>query len=281
MHIYAFANQKGGVGKTTLSMHMAVAAMQRNCQTLLVDLDQQGSSTYLYTGDAKYHRSAAMVSGEVRSALDLWTPAREIQPLTESARGFTFDFLPAHAGLDRVDDDLDAGVQALQRLRSLDYDVIILDCPPAPSVRQLAPLIVADVHVIPVTPDALGTQGISQALQLFQKQIRMRNPHLELQILINRLKANSRTNRIIADALAERLGKRVLPYVLYEREDVRKGLNEGKAYWQICKDSQREEWEGAFESLLEGVASTEDLVDAAEELVEVAKTEEAAEEISS
>lgn len=180
----------------------------------------------------------------------------------DSTMGFAL--LPATATLDRVDDDMDDGVQAIQRLRELDYDVVVMDCPPAPGVRQLAPLMVANTHVIPVTPDRLGTQGIASALQLHQQHIRSRNPRLDLQILINRLKANSATNKQIADGVSQRLGDRVLPYRLFEREDVRRALNGGKPYWDVCKDAQAKEWRDAFDSLLDGVPALEDAPDVEE-----------------
>ena len=262
MEIFAFANQKGGVGKTTLAVHLAIRAQQLGYNTLLVDLDQQGSATYLCTGDTRKHQDVE------HSALDLWYPDRDLEVMTGVAPGngealrYGFDLLPAYAGLDRVDDDLNAGVAAIRSLRDrTDYDVVVIDCPPAPGVRQLAPLMVANTHVIPVTPDKLGTQGIAQALQLHQQKIQRANPQLDLQILINRLKANSATNKFIAQGLSERLGDKVLPYWLFEREDVRSALNKGKPYWDVCKDAQAKTWREAFDSLLDGVPAVEDAPD--------------------
>lgn len=250
MEIFAFANQKGGVGKSTLAVHLAIRAQQTGCHTLLVDLDQQGSATYLCTGNVRRHQEPGP------SALDLWFPHRDISPI-ESRYGF--DLLPASVGLDKIDDDFDKATAALNRLRKeTDYNVVVMDCPPAVGVRQLAPFAVANTHVIPITPDTLGTQGIAQTLQLHVAKIVKMNPRLKLQILINRLKANSPTNKAIATELEKKLGDNMLPYRLFEREDVRRALGEKKPYWDVCKDTQADEWRGAFDSLLDGVPGIED-----------------------
>ncbi|MGC9217069.1 ParA family protein, partial [Acidithiobacillus sp.] len=52
----AVANQKGGVGKTSIAAHIACAAHESGQHTLLVDLDQQGSATLLCSGDGAKHR---------------------------------------------------------------------------------------------------------------------------------------------------------------------------------------------------------------------------------
>jgi chromosome partitioning protein len=253
---FAFANQKGGVGKTTLAVHLAIHAHNMGLRTLLVDLDQQGSSTFLLTGDGDYHQT------DMETALDLWYPDRSV-PLQESPI-FGFDFLQASAALDVVDDDLDAAIRALRRLLVTDsgqgpYHVVVIDCPPAPGVRQMAPLFVAHRLVIPVTPDALGTQGLTSMIQLGLTQVRPVNPHLEIQVLINRLKANSPKNRAIASALQERFPDWVLPLALFEREDVRTGLRLGKPYWEVCRDAeQKDAWYQTFDGLLDGVGGDEE-----------------------
>ena len=255
MKLMTFANQKGGVGKTTLAVHMAIHAHNMGFRVLLVDLDQQGSATYLLTGDGDRHQT------EENTALDLWYPGREI-PVQTSL--FGFDFLQASAGLDAVDGsgsnaDMNEAIRALRRLEELDYHLVVVDCPPAPGIRQIAPLMVADTAVAPVTPDLLGTQGLLSLVQTYKNIIRPANPKLELKVLINRLKANSLRNRTIAEDLTEKFGQLVIPYHLYDREDVRTGLLNGKPHWEFCKDAaQKNAWYQAFDTLLRGIPNDED-----------------------
>lgn len=254
--IFAFANQKGGVGKTTLAVHMAIHAHTMGYRVLFVDLDQQGSATFLLTGDGDRHQT------EEGTVLDLWYPDRKIP--VQISPVFGFDFLQASAALDVVDDEMDTAILALRRLENLDsgqgnYHLVVIDCPPAPNVRQIAPLMVADLHVIPVTPDALGTQGLVSLVQTNLHQIRPANPKLQLKVLINRLKANSPKNHAVAKELVEHFPDWILPQQLFEREDVRTGLRRGLPYWEVCRDTaQQDAWYQAFDGLLAGVPDDDD-----------------------
>lgn len=235
------ANQKGGVGKTTIAAHLACLSHETGRHTLLVDLDQQGSATLLCSGQGGKHRTTT------GTALDLWYSDRKLN-VQESL--FGFDYLQASHELDAVDDDLDAALAALQRLADYGYDTIVVDCPPAPGVRQSAPLLVADRQVVPITADALGTQGLVGVLMQHQKIILPRNASLDLRILVNLHKATSGTQKAVIDQLRQHLGNKLLEPVLTDREAVKHALRAGKPVWAATKEPFGETWRTACEELL-------------------------------
>ena len=238
----AVANQKGGVGKTSIAAHLACLSHETGKNTLLVDLDQQGSATLLCSGDGNRHRT------RTGTVLDLWDD--EVEKLNIQESLFGFDYLQGAEELDAVDDDLDAARKALMKLADYGYDTIIVDCPPAPGVRQIAPLLIADRQVVPITADALGTQGLVGVLMQHQKQIIPHNAGLDLRILVNLHKATSATQKAVIDQLREHLGGKLLEPVLTDREAVKHALRAGKPVWAVTKEPFGETWRTACEELL-------------------------------
>lgn len=251
----AVANQKGGVGKTTIALHLAALAHETGQHVLLVDLDQQGSATYLASGDANQHRTAK------DTALDLWDDAIQTLPVKESV--FGFDYLQASHALDGVDDDLDAAIKALSRLDSYGYDLVIFDCPPAPGVRQLAPLRIADRQVVPITADALGTQGLVSAYMQYQQLIKPHNPDMDFKVMVNLHKLMSSTQKAVIEQLHEKMGSVLVEQVLTDRESVKHALRAGKPIWAYTREPFGEEWRSACVAVLlyaedDGIDGTED-----------------------
>lgn len=240
--IIALANQKGGVGKTTLAVLVAARAAEQGHRTLLVDLDQQGSATMLSLADIRAHRT------EENTVLDLWHADRTITPLRSDA--FGFDVLKASHRLDAVDDELKVGVEALLRLKRLEYDVIIIDSPPAPGVRQLAPLLVSALQLAPMTPDLLGTQGLTNMLAVY-KQIAECNKALLFRAVINLRKRAATSQEAIITQLRGGLGERLLPFELIEREQVCHALQDGKMVWHYApSDTDARAYRDAVDSAL-------------------------------
>ncbi|QER44976.1 ParA family protein [Acidithiobacillus caldus] len=238
----AVAIQKGGVGKSTLALHLACLAHETDQRVLLVDLDQQGSSTLACSGDSKRHLEKA------GTVLDLWDDGVDKLPAERSL--FGFDYLPASQYLDAVDDDIKAGMAALQKIDEYGYDLVIFDCPPAPGVRQIAPLLLSDVQAAPVTPDKFGTQGMLNALRQYQGQIRSANPDLTVRFVINLHKLTSGTQKLTIQQIQEKMGPMICPTVLTDREAVKHALAQHKPVWAHSSEPFAQDWRTACEYLL-------------------------------
>ena len=181
--ILCFANQKGGVGKTTSAVNIAACLGRAGKKVLLVDSDPQGNATS-GLGVRKKDLSGTIydVLIEEKNIRDLIVPT--------SASGVML--LPS--GIDLVGAELELADQprretrlrrALDTVRD-DYDYIIIDCPPALGLLTVNTLVAADGVIIPLLCEYYSLEGLSQLTSTI-KQIRRRsNPELELVgVLVN------------------------------------------------------------------------------------------------
>lgn len=182
MDTYALANQKGGVGKTTVALGLAAALAHRGMRTLLVDLDPQASATKVLGVDTSEQRTLADV---------LLEPGR--YPLGETLVGTTWGFTlaPAETALASREARRSPADEFLLRdqLRRLDgVDVVLIDCPPSLGVLTLNALAAATRLVLVTEPTFLALQGIEELLRTHDLVAAHYNPKLELAgVVVNRV----------------------------------------------------------------------------------------------
>jgi chromosome partitioning protein len=156
--IIAFANQKGGVGKTTSVLNSGWALAQRQRRVLLVDLDPQASLTAMLGIDAADANLASVLGITERGTTDINSIIRPI--------GTGLDLVPGDILLSRTELGLVVRAsrehqlaRALAPLRN-QYDLILIDAPPSLGMLTINALVAAQWVIIPTLLDALALRGL-------------------------------------------------------------------------------------------------------------------------
>lgn len=175
--IIAFANQKGGVGKTTSAVNIAASLGTKGKKVLLVDVDPQGNassgvginkkSIKLSTYDVLIQRSSAEAAISQTGFKNL-----AVIPATISLAGAEFELVSAEARENRLKN-------ALAPLKD-DYDYIILDCPPSLGILTINCLAAADGVIVPMQCEYYALEGLTQLLMTIRQIKRLYNPDLEI-----------------------------------------------------------------------------------------------------
>ena len=155
--IIAFANQKGGVGKTTSAVNIAACLGAQSKKTLLVDFDPQGNASSS-VGVSKQSASTAYeaVMGENPYSCISHTKFEglDVMPSNISLAGAEIELVDAERRQYRLKDKLDM-------LRG-DYDYILIDCPPSLGLLTINALSAADEVIVPMQCEYFALEGLSQ-----------------------------------------------------------------------------------------------------------------------
>ncbi|CAA9531703.1 MAG: Chromosome (plasmid) partitioning protein ParA [uncultured Solirubrobacteraceae bacterium] len=172
--VYAIANQKGGVGKTTTAVNVAACIAEADFATLLVDIDPQANAT-LGLGVAKDTEPNVYDVLAGRCTLD--------EALTETAID-SLKLVPAHPDLAGANIELPREPGSETRLREAlagareRFDYVLLDCPPSLGPLTVNALVAADRVIVPVQTEYFALEGLAgllDTLALIQREL---NPRL-------------------------------------------------------------------------------------------------------
>jgi chromosome partitioning protein len=205
---YAVVNQKGGVGKTTVSLTVGVAAARRGSRVLVVDLDPQASATtVLARGASDLPTVADAMLNPASCSLDATVvPTEWGLDLAPSARALRSAETPR--------DSDEEGVLAEQLDTVGDYDLMLIDCPPSLGFLTHEALGAVSRALVVTEPTYLALQAIDELVDTMQDVSAERNPSLALGgVVLNRVETTAEHKRSVAE-VGQVFGSRVLePHV--------------------------------------------------------------------
>ena len=174
--IYAIANQKGGVGKTTTAVNLGAGFARLGQKVLVVDLDQQCNATVSLGGDKSMRPSSYECLQAEATLSEAAQPAGPenmwLVPGSPDLAGSVVELPQLESPNTRLREQLGTIKEG--------FDFILIDCPPALGPVTVNALVASDRVIVPVQAEYLALEGLVQFLNTLSTVRREINPSLEL-----------------------------------------------------------------------------------------------------
>ena len=224
--IVSLTNQKGGVGKTTTSVNLAVSFAVSEVKTLLIDLDPQSNAT---TG------LEALIEDRQGTVYDLIIGKDKISNVISSTRLDCLDIISSTNNLVGAEVEL---VNLMARERQLEkalktvhkkYDYILIDCPPSLGLLTLNALTCSNSIIIPIQCEYYALEGLGQLLNTFRLVQKNLNPKLEIEgVLLTMYDSRLNLSSQVADEVRGFFKEKIFDTVIHRNVRLSEAPSIGK-----------------------------------------------------
>lgn len=232
-NIVSFQIVKGGVGKTSLSFSLAVRASHYGAKVLAIDIDQQGNLTRSFNIDAR----------DKAVWLNLYREQAKIQDSIIKLSD-NLHVLPSNLNNSRLDTELaqsNSNIAALVKgiiapIKN-NYDLIIIDCPPAINKINTAVTCASDMVLIPINPDPYAMDGLDFTLSELSRIKKDFNLSFDYRVIWNKYDARERLGAVYMHELAKRedMDNKILPVVCRSDTSLKNAVSDAKSVFELPK----------------------------------------------
>ena len=176
--IITFANHKGGVGKTTTTASVGTILSKKNKKVLLIDLDAQANLTHSVAAKSSIKKT-------IYDAL-IGEASKENSQIPIYQINNNLDIVPADLALANTDLQLSGAIareKILERLLKqvkIQYDYILIDCPPSLGLLTLNAIVASDTVIIPLVAEVLPFQGLTMIKNFIEMIKENINPNVNI-----------------------------------------------------------------------------------------------------
>ena len=210
--IIAYANQKGGVGKTTTCVNVSAYLAKMGKKVLLIDLDPQGNATSAVGLDK---------TDDIKSIYNVIIGENYIEEVIRKTSIDGLDILPSEINLAGAEielvsmDNRERVIKNILNRVKNSYDFINIDCPPSLGLITVNALTACDSVLIPIQCHFFALEGLTQLMNTIKLVKKHLNPQIDVEGVVLTMKDN-RSNLVgqVSDEIRKFFGKKVFNTVI-------------------------------------------------------------------